>query len=387
MELDPDGSILRGLGYETLGNLLDYPVSAHPKVDPETGNLLFHSYAVDPELIRSSGNLKVGEYDEGSGRLLSYYGVRTPDGTSSFGHDMTFTPKWFVLYDSSLKFDSAQIFNETGNVLSFSERSTFKIGLVPRRGGGDGDMKDDGDYDDSDPPPSSDDVLWFDTGKVRAVIHPLNSWEEEDGTVILWAPSSDYFSLDMNGQSEPFHMTEFRLCPRTGTVETQVIDSTYNVEFPRVRDDHMGKFARLGTAGILDQSLGGDGLFSGFTVWDMSERRLRSAVLYRDGDVGGEPAIIPKPDTAGSDEFYVGTFLYGTGDGESYFALYDGETADCVARIRLPHRVPFGFHCAWLSGEQIGRDRDHHDREKRKREEKVESKKGGTKGEGGGGSE
>ena len=61
-------------------------------------------------------------------------------------------------------------------------------------------------------------------------------------------------------------MTELRICPQTGTVETQVIDSTYNVEFPRVRDDHMVKFARLGTAGILDQSLGWDGLFSRFTV-------------------------------------------------------------------------------------------------------------------------
>ena len=111
-------------------------MSAHPKVDPETGNPLFHSYTVNPKLIRSSGNIKVRDYDEESGRLLSYCGVRTPDGTSSFDHDMNFTPKWFVLYDSSLKFDSAQIFNETGNVLSLSEWSAFKIGLVLQRGWG-----------------------------------------------------------------------------------------------------------------------------------------------------------------------------------------------------------------------------------------------------------
>ena len=69
------------------------------------------------------------------------------------------------------------------------------------------------------------------------------------------------------------------------------------------------------------------------------------------------------------------------GDGGSSFYLYDSKTTDCVARIRLPHRVPFGFHCAWLSGEQIRRHRDHHDREKRKRGDKEESKRGEAKGD------
>ena len=41
----------------------------------------------------------------------------------------------------------------------------------------------------------------------------------------------------------------------------------------------------------------------------MSIDCMRLEVLYQDDDVGYKPMIIPRPNTAGSDEFYVGTFL------------------------------------------------------------------------------
>ena len=56
----PNGTV-RPCGYETFDGLLDYPVSAHPRVDGH--KLLFHSYTTNMELIDRDGPMKVGVYD------------------------------------------------------------------------------------------------------------------------------------------------------------------------------------------------------------------------------------------------------------------------------------------------------------------------------------
>lgn len=54
--IKPDGR-LEPVGYETFGGALDFPVSAHPRID-ENGDLLFHSYST----TEAEGMMKVGRY-------------------------------------------------------------------------------------------------------------------------------------------------------------------------------------------------------------------------------------------------------------------------------------------------------------------------------------
>jgi carotenoid cleavage dioxygenase len=68
IKLTDDGSV-EGVGYETFGGVLNYSVSAHPKVDFETGNLVFHSYSADPAFIKQDGPIKVGEVSSKTGKL------------------------------------------------------------------------------------------------------------------------------------------------------------------------------------------------------------------------------------------------------------------------------------------------------------------------------
>jgi carotenoid cleavage dioxygenase len=348
--------------FETLGGILDYPVSAHPKVDPRTGNLLFHSYSAMSDLIQRDGNYKVGEYNPHTDKVETYYGVRTNDGHTSFAHDMMFTTNWFVLYDSSVHLDVRQVLNTTATangeparLFQWNASATLKLGLAPRHGAN----------------ATSDDVIWFDVGTPHAMIHPLNAWEEEDGTVLLWSPIAD--SFDANLEANTFYMAEFRMNPNDGRVTKAVIDTAYNVEFPRVRHSFLGKFARYGTATIMNPKLGGDGLFDGFVVYDMLDKQVHKVVKYRSGDIGGEAVIIPKPGTGGSGEFYLGTFVWNKVKNKSFFLLYDGEVASghndyvesnesesLVARIELPYRIPYGFHGEWYSENQLQAHLKHH---------------------------
>lgn len=34
--------------------------------------------------------------------------------------------------------------------------------------------------------------------------------------------------------------------------------------------------------------------------------------------------------------------------------IFDGENGELITRLKMPHRVPFGFHGLWVTGEELG---------------------------------
>merc|ERR1712071_620427 len=94
----------------------------------------------------------------------------------------------------------------------------------------------------------------------------------------------------------------------------------------------------------------GEGSFSGFCVWDMLDRSHR-AVYYAENEVGGEPLVLNQDDD--NTTTYIGTHVYNMVEKQAYFLLYDGETTDLICRLKMPYRVPFGFHGEWISGEEL----------------------------------
>jgi hypothetical protein len=56
LELDWDGAIQHLVGFETKTGRLDFPLSAHPKVDRATGEVFFHGYS----LLSSKAFLRTG---------------------------------------------------------------------------------------------------------------------------------------------------------------------------------------------------------------------------------------------------------------------------------------------------------------------------------------
>ncbi|KAI2494048.1 oxidoreductase [Fragilaria crotonensis] len=322
--LNDDGSI-ESLGFSTFGGVLDYPVSAHPKVDFATNSLLFHSYTADPQLMKEHGAFKVGEL-LANGTVRNYRGIQK--NHTSFAHDMMITENWMVLYDSSVHFDISQMF-EGKSVFTWKEHSNLEILLVSRLTG---------------------EVKTFNVGSPRGMVHMVNAWEESDGTVVLWAPVGDHLDLELEAGTNFFYMSELRMNPVTGSVSIERIDTEHNQEFCNVRRDFYGRFARYGLAGILD-SKSQDGLFRGFIIWDMLEKKAIKIVNYAKDEFGGEPVLLAKPNTTDSRDFYVGNFLYNNANGKSSFVLYDEEAL--VLRLDMPHRVPFGFHGKWIPEEVL----------------------------------
>ena len=329
VRLDKDGAIADGAGYETFGDKLDYPVSAHAKVDHHTGHLLFHSYSADAELVARDGPIKIGDHNPKSNSVDFYQGV--PMNHTSWAHDMAFTENYIIVLDGSVHFEPAKILQFGASIFDWKNDHTMKIGMVSRR---DGHLE------------------WFDTNEPLSIVHTLTSWEEEDGTVVIWAPTSKRVDLDLRDHANVFHMTEIRLQPKTKEVKLTVVSTEHNIEFPRVRDECWGKSCRFGYAGWMTKATGA-GQFQGWVVYDLEEKRVHKEVIYGDGENGGEPVVIPKPGSTGSNEVYIGTFVHNDPENVDYFVLYDGETTELVSRVKMPHRIPYGFHGQWVDGKTL----------------------------------
>lgn len=350
----PDGA-LEPVGYETFDGALDYPVSAHPRVDANN-DLLFHSYTTNTELIGRDGTMKMGRYSSEEKRVVSYFVPNDSKDYVPFAHGMVFTGNYSIVWDCSVHFDATAMF-DGGSYFRTKEKYNLRFGVAPKSA------------------TSGDEVVWIDTGEPGAVVHPLNAWEVEededgDGDVVIkiWTPFCARLEIDLETDDvNEFQMVEYELRPSTGGCVKNLVDDEVNVEFSAV--PCMGTFNRFGYTAIQDKDTPGEGSFSGFCVWDMSSSSpqrdndddhlddKKRPVYYDEHEVGGEPMLL-RDDV--NDTTYVGTHVYNMKEEQSYFLLYDGETTDLVCRLRMPHRVPFGFHGDWISGDKLRSHFEHH---------------------------
>ena len=347
---------ISSVGYETAAGKLTCAVSAHPKVDMSTQETFFHSY--DPSGGPSGTQfLLYGHFDAaGALRTLINLEVRS----SSFSHDMLLSENFAIILDSSVRFDPAGILD--GSMFSFDAAHRTRLAVIPRNAS------------------SIRDVRWFETPRSLAWVHPLHAWEEDGGrTLVLWAPlgfEAPRTGGILDGCCDLWYMGEIRLNLRSTTplstdVEIRLIDekAQHHGEFSRIRDDLVGRgFARYGYTALANSTTRKDFDFVGFTKWDMLEKAVAAELLLPPGWTGGEPVFIPSAASAQaglspppSDDGYLANFMYGPDPHSTDFVLYDAKTfsAEPVARLRVPRRVPVGFHGSWLSREALARHTAH----------------------------
>jgi len=67
---------------------------------------------------------------------------------------------------------------------------------------------------------------------------------------------------------------------------------------------------------------------------------------------GGEAVFAPRSGAVEEDDGYVIAFVQDEGCNQSECLIIDARnfSADPVARILIPHRVPYGFHAGWVPG-------------------------------------
>ncbi|MGD1911772.1 MAG: carotenoid oxygenase family protein [Rivularia sp. (in: cyanobacteria)] len=313
-------------GEFTYNGKLQSAFTAHPKVDPITGEMMFFGYSFAPPFLHYSVVTVEGE-------LVKTVPIELPMGVMM--HDFAITANYTIFMDLPLTFNPMRMQKGEPGMMFEKDRAS-RFGIVPRHG-------------------DNNDIRWFET-PACFVWHTLNAYEEGDEVVLVACrvnSTSVFGSGDNQGDAEadiPF-LYRWRFNLKDGSVKEEILDDVPS-EFPRVNDNFLGQRARYGYTGKMGQ--GAMPLFEGVIKYDLNSGKSQSHQFGK-GRYGGEAVFAPRTGGSGEDEGWVVTFVYDSDEDKSELVVIDAQdiTSKPVARVLIPQRVPYGFHGDWVSEEKL----------------------------------
>ena len=319
--IDPEDLSTKGaFNYE---GKLPGNMTAHPRIDPDTGELLFFGYDVfEPYLTYMRADAQ--------GKMLQVEPI-TLTGPSMM-HDFAVTENYVVFMEMQVRFSWFSAL--TGGALPFKwdEDAVCRFGVMPRTGT-DGDVK------------------WFDVPSCF-VFHIMNSYQSGDEVIVdaarydkLWVKNShDFF--------HPAHLSRFSMNMQTGRVSvTRIYDKP--MEFPQVNRELWTKPYRYGYSLAVDEVNDSPELIDraegGIYKYDLQTGEV-DAYLPGVQLTPGEAVFIAAEGASAEDEGYLVSYVYDRNSETSALCLFDATrvSAGPIARVQLPVRVPVGFHGVWV---------------------------------------
>ncbi|WP_024794376.1 carotenoid oxygenase family protein [Tomitella biformata] len=325
---------------ETLGKSTwngDFPsdvgVSAHPKVDHRTGEMLFFNYGKDAPYMH------YGVVDAQE-QLVHYIDIPLPG--PRLPHDMAFTENYAILTDCPL-FWIPEALEKGKHATRFYPDIPTRIGVVPRRG-------------------RTEDVRWFEADPTF-VLHWVNAYEEgeeivldgfyeehpepaDDGVGSAYQRAFRFLSQERMGT----RLHRWRLNLRTGEVKEGHLSDRVT-EFGMINAHHGGVKHRYTYAA---QAVPDWFLFNGLVKHDTLTGD-ETAYQFGEGVYGSETAMAPRVGSTSEDDGYLITITVDMNRDLSECLIFDAQRVEDgpITRIRLPERVSSGTHSTWAAGSEI----------------------------------
>lgn len=297
--------------YDFGGKLVD-SMTAHPKICPTTGEMHFFGYGnlFEPYVTYHRA--------DANGELV----VNRPLDVKALTmmHDFAMTAGYVVFMDLPIVFN-AEAAAAGGMPFRWDDAYGARLGVLRR----------------DDP---FGDVRWFEIDPCY-VFHVANAYDVSTAgseQVVVQAVRYPELWRDNGGFDAEGVMWTWTIDLAAGTVSESQLDDR-GVEFPRIDDRLAGLQARYSV------SVGRNG-------WVRHDLTNGSAVTHDLGVGGpGEAVFVPAVGQAGeSNGYYLGYVYDPSRDGSDLVILDASDFAgDPVARVRLPRRVPYGFHGNWIS--------------------------------------
>jgi carotenoid cleavage dioxygenase-like enzyme len=336
-----DSQTLATKGYYDLDGRKQRRMSAHSKVDWSTGELLFFDYGDEPPFMT------YGVADP-SGKLKHEVSIDLPG--PRLPHDIGFTTHYAILHDLPFFHDMDVLRQHKFRVLTFHRDIPTRFGIIPRLGQG-------------------SEVRWFECEPCY-ILHVTNAWEEGDWVVMDGCRSLNPMPDAQPGEGELASMLAYmrleanayrwRFNLKTGEVREGDIDDL-NTEFNKSNPIFHGvksKFSYHQRIPLLHE--GGHTLrFTGLVKYN-NDTGQHDQWDYGPGVFGSEAVYAPKPGadrSSAEDDGYVITLATDSNSWKSECLVFDATdiTPGPIARVQMPHRVPYGFHATWARGEDLYR--------------------------------
>ncbi len=320
---DFEGKLVRHLDPALAGNdsgIVPGIMTAHPKMDPDSGEMLMFAYAPLPPFLTYM-------VVDAAGRLVRSVEIDVP--FASMMHDFITTESHVIFPVFPAVFDLEAI-EKTGSPLVWRPEAGTHIGVMPRDGG-------------------SADVVWVQSDPCY-VFHPMNAHSDGQRVIAEVAryPRLPFFGVE---GSAPATLHRWTIDLTSGTVKEEALDDC-PCEFPRLDERHAGKTYRHGYSGggsrPRDRDFDSRPGFDAVLHYDLATGKKRMHRLP-EGDTLGEPVFVPRSAEAEEGDGFVLVLVHRGAANRSDLLVLDACNVDAkpLATVKLPHRIPYGFHGNW----------------------------------------
>lgn len=326
-EMDP--KTLQSKGPWTFNGKLSGPMTAHPKIDHETGEMLFFGYNADG-MISEHMAFHVAD---ASGKLTRSESFTAP--YASMVHDFMVTRE-HVIFSIMPLTGSMERAMTGAPVYAWEPEMGTHIGIMPRSG-------------------SVADMRWF-KGDPAFVFHPMNA--HTNGDIVTCDvcefeeaplfPAPDGTPGNPDKAVPRLTRWTFDMGQNSDDYKWERLDDLA-CEFPRLDERFTGLDYRYG---FFACDTNPEFKVGGFNGIGRVDHKTGKQDIYDvgEGRATNEPIFVPRSEDAPEGVGYLLANIFDAGRNGTDLIVLDAEnvSAGPLATAYLDHRVPFGFHGNWM---------------------------------------
>lgn len=327
VRITPSGD-LETVGRHDFDDQLKSTMIAHPKIDPVSKELFALSYDVVQKPY-----LKYFKFSPDGKKSPD---VEIPLPVPTMMHDFAITENFVVIPDQQVVFKLQEMITG-GSPVIYDKNKKSRFGILSKNAS------------------DSKDIIWVESPETFC-FHLWNAWEEpeSDEVVVIGScmtpPDSIFNECDESLKSV---LSEIRLNLKTGESTRRPIISEseqINLEAGMVNRNHLGRKTRYAYLAIAEPWP----KVSGFAKVDLFTGEVKKHI-YGDKRYGGEPFFLPRNDDPESaeDDGYILCFAHDEKTWKSELQIVNAMNLQLEASIKLPSRVPYGFHGTFIDAQSL----------------------------------
>ena len=294
-------------------------LTAHPKICPDTGDLISCTQRWD------SPNYWVQIFDRHARHKQT---IPVQFERKGIIHDLQITENHVVIFYAPAFHDVERAMRGE-DPFSWEPEKGTKILVIPRDGQGE--------------------IITYETEAFFSW-HFCNGFERGGKIIIdyVWINRMPFTQAQGTGvEKQPRRMHRMTLDKATKTLTNEQFSDVF-CEFSRVDERRMGKHYRYGFAASSDRQWADA---HGYNCTGRYDFNTGETTLFSYGEQAnaGEPVYVPNPDSPHEEDGWLMCFVFNPGEGQ-YLSIISAGDVDGgpVAKIHVPTRIPNGFHANWM---------------------------------------
>lgn len=316
--------MLDTIAHNPFDGSLNVPFSAHPHLDPATGEL--HAICYDAATMDTVWHVVV----DAAGSVVRQEPITVKHGPSI--HDCAITASYAIVLDLPVTFSMKALLAGHRFPYQWNPEHMARVGLCPRGGSG-------------------ADTIWCNVDPCY-VFHPGNAFELPDGRVVVDVVAHEtMFAESVLGPDSPASRFErWTIDPATRKVERRVLHD-HPQEFPRYDERLTTRPYRWLYSMALPPEVQGELSISDTRLFkhdlETGETRVHD---FGPGRHPGEFVFVPRPDESAEDAGWLIGLVVDLPNERTELQILNADDfgGEPQAVIHIPHRIPPGFHGNWV---------------------------------------